>query len=313
MTRLVLRRLTIAVPLVFIVSVLTFVLESLAPGDTARTILGTNYTPEGYAQLHEKLGLGDPVLVQYWHWLTDAVRGDLGVSPISGLSVGSEIVNRMGVTLSLIVGTTLVSALLGVALGVLSAVRGGRLGKAIDVFSLLGFALPNFWLGLVLITGLAVTVRLFPATGYVPLTASPSEWVASLVLPVITLALGGAAAVAKQTRDSMSDALDAEYVYVLRANGASERSLVLRHALRNAAIPVVTVVGLLFVGLLNSTVLVEGVFAMPGLGGLAVQATTQHDLPMIQGVAVTFTIVVVIVNLLVDLLYGWLNPKVRVR
>ncbi|MFD4252436.1 ABC transporter permease [Amycolatopsis thermoflava] len=313
MTRLVLRRLTIAVPLVFIVSVLTFVLESLAPGDTARTILGTNYTPEGYAQLHEKLGLGDPVLVQYWHWLTDAVRGDLGVSPISGLSVGSEIVNRMGVTLSLIVGTTLVSALLGVALGVLSAVRGGRLGKAIDVFSLLGFALPNFWLGLVLITGLAVTVRLFPATGYVPLTASPSEWVASLVLPIITLALGGAAAVAKQTRDSMSDALDAEYVYVLRANGASERSLVLRHALRNAAIPVVTVVGLLFVGLLNSTVLVEGVFAMPGLGGLAVQATTQHDLPMIQGVAVTFTIVVVIVNLLVDLLYGWLNPKVRVR
>lgn len=313
MRRLILRRLAISVPLVLVVSLLTFVLQSLAPGDTARTILGTNYTPQGYQRLREQLGLDEPLLVRYWDWLIGAVRGDLGVSPISGLDVGSEIVNRMGVTLSLIVGTTLVSALAGVALGVLSAVRGGRLGKAIDVFSLLGFAIPNFWLGLILITVFAVAVPLFPATGYVPLSVSGPEWVASLALPVLTLAMAGSAAVAKQTRDAMSDALAADYVLSLRANGASEASIVWRHALRNAAIPVVTVVGLLFVGLLNSTVLVEGVFAMPGLGGLAVQSTTQHDIPMIQGVAVTFTLVVVLVNLGVDLLYGWLNPKVRVR
>jgi peptide/nickel transport system permease protein len=313
MLRLILRRLAISVPLVFLVSLLTFLLQSLAPGDTARAILGTNYTPEGYAQLREQLGLDQPVFVQYWHWLGHAIRGDFGVSPISGLGVGAEIVSRMGVTLSLIIGATVVSALLGLSLGVLSAVRGGRLGKLVDALSLAGFAVPNFWLGLVLITVLAVAIRAFPATGYVPLSASPSEWVASLVLPIATLAVHGAAVVAKQTRDAMSDALSREYVFALRANGASEWSIVLRHALRNAAIPVVTVVGLLFVGLLNGTVLVEGVFAMPGLGGLAVQATTQHDLPMIQGVAVTFTLIVVLVNLTVDLAYGWLNPKVRVR
>jgi peptide/nickel transport system permease protein len=312
MIRLVARRLLISVPLVFVVTLVTFLLQAAAPGDTARTILGESYTPEAYQRLRHQLGLDQPVLVQYWHWLIDAVHGDLGVSPISGLDVGAEIGHRFGVTLSLVAGSAAVAVLLGVGLGVLSAIRGGVFGRSVDVVSLLGLALPNFWLGLVLVTLFAVTLPLLPATGYVPLQASPGEWARSLVLPVVTLAAGMVAVLAKQTRDAMREVLSRSFVHALRAKGVSEASIVFRHGLRNAAIPVVTVLGLLFVGLLEGTVLIEAVFAMPGLGGLAIQATTQHDLPTLQGVALTFTLIVVVVNLAVDLTYGWLNPKVRV-
>lgn len=313
MIRLVARRLLMSVPLLFVVSLLTFLLQAVTPGDTARSILGENYTPQAYAQLRRQLGLDQPLLVQYGRWLGHALRGDLGVSPVSGLSVGGQITGRLGVTLSLLACTTVVAALIGLLLGVISAVRGGALGRAVDVLSLAGFALPSFWLALVLVTLFAVTVRLLPATGYLPLGSSPGGWARSLVLPVAALAVHGITVIAKQTRDGMLETLSQDFVRSLRANGASEASLVLRHGLRNAAIPVVTVVGLVFLSLLNGTVLVEAVFAMPGLGGLAVQSTTQRDLPMIQGVALTFTLVVVIVNLLVDLAYGWLNPKVRTR
>ena len=312
MLRLVVHRLLISIPLMILVSLLTFLLQALTPGDTARTLLGNNYTPEGYAQLRTQLGLDQPLLEQYWNWLSGALHGDLGTSPVSGLSVRAEIMSRLGVTLSLILCTVVVVAVIGVAVGVLSAVRGGLLGRVVDVLSLLGFALPAFWLGLVLVTVLAVAVPLLPATGYVSLSSSPSEWLRSLILPVSALALNGIAVIAKQTRGEMIDALSKEFVHNMRANGASEVSIIFRHALRNAAIPVVTVLGLLLVSLLSGTVLVESVFAMPGLGGLAVQSTTQHDLPMVQGVVVTFTLIVVVANLVVDLAYGWLNPKVRV-
>ncbi|WP_329052966.1 ABC transporter permease [Amycolatopsis sp. NBC_01488] len=313
MWRLIARRLLVSVPLVVFVSLLTFVLQALTPGDTARAILGENYTPEAYTQLRHQLGLDRPMLVQYWQWLISALHGKLGVSQISGLSVGAEIANRLSVTMSLIVGATLVAALLGIALGVVSAIRPGKLGRVVDVLALAGFALPSFWLGLVLVTLFAVALRVFPATGYVPLAKSPSGWIVALVLPVVALAVHGMATVAKQTRDGMLTALSRDFVHVLRANGVSETSIILRHSLRNAALPVVTVIGVVFVSLLNGTVLIETVFAMPGLGGLAVQATTQHDVRMIQGVAVVFTLIVVVINLLVDIAYGWLNPKVRVQ
>lgn len=317
MLRLVGRRLATSVVLVFLVSLLTFVLQSLAPGDVARTILSQNgmggggYSPESYQQLRHQLGLDQPIPVQYWHWLNDALHGDLGSSPISGLSVTSEVVNRLPVTLSLVLLGTAATAIIGVGLGVVSAVRGGRLGKLVDGLAVLGAAIPSFWFALVLVTLFAVTIRLFPATGYVPLTNSPGEWARGLVLPVATLAVPGIAVFAKHTRDSMLEALHRDFVTAFRANGASERSIVFRHALRNAAIPVITVVGLTFIGIFSGTVFIEQVFAMPGLGGLATQAATQYDLPMVQGVVVVFTVVVVGVNLVVDLIYGLLNPKVR--
>ncbi len=313
MPRLIARRLLVSVALVFVVSLLTFLLQAAAPGDLARTILGDNYSPEAHEQLRHQLGLDQPVLAQYWHWLAQAIQGHLGASPISGLDVTDEITRRLPVTLSLIGCATAVTALVGVALGVVSAVHGGRIGRTVDVLSLIGYALPSFWFALTMVTLFAVTVQVLPATGYVPLGASPVGWARSLVLPVATLALPGIAVFAKQTRDAMLDTLSRPYVTALRANGVPETSIVFRHALRNAAIPVVTLVGLTFISLLSGTVFVESVFAMPGLGGLAVRATSQHDIRMIQGVVVVFTLIVVAVNLLVDLAYGWLNPKVRVR
>lgn len=313
MGKLIIRRMLISVVLLVVVSLSIFLLEAVAPGDTARTILGDNFTPQAYAQLRHTLGLDQPLLVQYWHWLVRALQGDLGSSPISGVGVTGQLVTRLAVTLSLILGATLLATLIGLALGVISAVRGGAVGRMVDALSLTGFAVPAFWFGLLLVTVFAVLIHLLPATGYVALTTSPGGWIRSLILPVVALMVHPVAVVAKQTRDGMGDVLARDFVHNLRANGASETSVLLRHALRNAAIPVVTVTGLTFVSLLNGTVLIETVFALPGLGSLAVQATTDHDLPTIQGVAVVFTVIVVVVNLLVDIAYGWLNPKVRVR
>jgi peptide/nickel transport system permease protein len=313
MTRLITRRLLISVALVFVISLATFLLQSAAPGDIARTILGHAYTPEAHQQLRHELGLDQNVFAQYWNWLAQALSGNLGTSPISGLDVADEIASRLAVTSSLVICATIVTTLVGTALGVVSAVRGGRVGRAVDVLSLVGYAVPSFWFALGMVALFAVMVQLLPATGYVPLTTSPGEWLRSMIMPVTTLALPGVALFAKQTRDAMLDVLSRDFVTSLRANGISEKSIVFRHALRNAAIPVVTLVGLTLVSLLSGTVFVEAVFAMPGLGGLAVQATAQHDIRMIQGVVVVFTLVVVTTNLVVDLVYGWLNPKVRVR
>lgn len=311
MLRLILHRLLISVPLVFVVSALTFVLISFTPGDVTVAILGPSATQQQYAQLRHQLALDQPIWVQYWHWLSQVLHGSLGVSLITAEPIGTQIHDRLGVTLSLIILSLIVSSIVGVGLGVLSAVRGGALGRTVDVLSLAGLAFPNFWLGLLLVSALAVSVKLLPATGYVPITQSPGAWLRSLVLPVTALSVGTLAGIAKQTRESMLDVLGRDFIRTLQLNGISPRSIIFQHALRNAAIPVVTLMGLLFVGLLSGTVLIEAVFALPGLGGMVQTATQNHDLPAIQGVAVVFAVIVVIVNLLVDLAYGWLDPRVR--
>jgi peptide/nickel transport system permease protein len=249
--------------------------------------------------------------VQYWHWLDGVAHGSLGTDLFSGQPVAQELNARLAPSLSIIFGTVLVAGITGVSLGIISALRGGVVGRAVDAVSLLGLAVPSFWLALALAELLAVRVRLFPATGYIPLGASPAGWLRAITLPVLTLSAGAVAFIAKQTRDSMAEVMSREFVVMLRARGLSRRSVVLRHALRNAAIPVVTLLGLLFVGLLGGTVLIEDVFAIPGLGQQAVTAAGSHDLPVIEGVAFYFTVIVVIANLLVDLSYRLLNPKVR--
>ena len=312
MLKLVGRRLLWSAPLLLIVPTFTFLLVALIPGDVARTLTGSGGTEAQYLQLRDSLGLDEPLHARYWEWLQNAVQGDLGTSLFSQQSVTGLLDSRLSVTFSLVIGSTLVAALVGVGLGIAAALRPGRGGKVVDAVSLLGLAIPNFFLGLLLVTWFAVALPLFPATGYVTPQESPVDWLRSIVLPVITLAVPGVAVVAKQTRDAMRDALERRFVRTLRACGVSRRSIVFKHALRSASIPIVTVVGVIFVGALSGTVLVETVFAMPGLGGIAVQATGQHDVPLIQGVAVYFTVVVVLVNLFVDVAYGWLDPRVRV-
>jgi peptide/nickel transport system permease protein len=311
--RLILRRILWSVPLLLLASVLTFVLVSFIPGDAARTILKTTADEEKYQQLRDELGLDDPLPVQYWNWLSDAVTGDLGKSPFTGQPVTTTLNQRLGVTLTIVAGATLMAAVLGIGLGVLSAVKGGKTDRVVSGLSLVGLGIPNFWLGLLLMFVFAVTWKVFPATGWVAFSDSPLDWLRSIVLPIITVGVGATTAVAAQTRDSMMDALNSDFITVMQANGFSRRSIIYRHALRNAAIPVVTVLGLIFVSLLTGVVVAETVFALPGLGREVVRATLEHDLPVIQGEVLYFTVMVIVVNLVIDLVYGVLNPRVRTK
>ena len=314
MLRDAVRWLVSSLVLLFVITALTFVLASMAPGDAAKAILSSqsgSYTVQQYQQMRHALGIDQPLPVQYWHWLDGVLHGSLGADLFSGQPVTQELNARLGPSLSIIVGTVIVSGLVGVSLGIVSALRGGPLGGLVDAVSLAGLAVPNFWLALVLVELLAVRVQVFPATGYAPLSADPGPWLRSIALPVLTLSAGGVAFVAKQTRDSLSEVMSRDFIVMLRARGLSRRSVVLRHALRNAAIPVVTVLGLLLVGLLGGTVLIENVFSIPGLGQEAVTAAGSHDLPVIEGVAFYFAVVVVIANLLVDVSYRLLSPRMR--
>jgi peptide/nickel transport system permease protein len=305
------RRLLLAIPLLFVVSVLSFVLVSATPGDATTQILGVEAPPEAYAKLRSELGLDQPLYEQYSRWVGDALQGDLGSSLFSGEHVTTTIADRLPVTLSLVIASLLVISVVGVGLGVFGAVHGGVTGRIVDGLSLVGFALPGFWVGAVLIALFAVELAWLPAVGYVPLSESPSAWARSLALPVVALALHSVAVLAKQTREAMLDALASEHVRMAWANGIPPRYIHYRLALKNAAPRVVTIIGLQTVGLLVGTVFIEHVFALPGLGSALVSSTNQGDLPVVQGITVFFALIIVVVNLLVDLTYSLLDPRVR--
>lgn len=304
-------RVITAIPLILLVSFIMFLLESLVPGNPAQTILGQNATPQNVAALDRQLGLNKPLLAGYWTWLDGVLHGHLGTSVISGENVGSLLNGRLAVTLSLVVLSVVVSGIVGVALGLISARRGGWIGRTLDVLSLAGLALPSFWVGTVLVALFAVKLQIFPASGYLAFAQSPWGWIEHLILPVAALSLLGVASVAKQSRDAILTALEADYIAMLRGNGMSEREILLKHVLRNAAMPIITVLGVVAIGTLGGTVFVESVFVLPGLGSQATQSTVDHDLPVILGIGLYFTVIVVIINLLVDLTYGILNPRAK--
>lgn len=311
MFRHIVRRLAWSVPSLIIVTALTFVLASLTPGDAARTVLGTNTDPTAYARLREQLGLDKSLPTQYKDWLSGAVHGDLGRSLFTGESVAGVLNSRLGVTLSLVLGATLLSAVLGVAIGLLGAIRGGAVARAADAVSMVGMSVPTFWFGLLLILTFSVSLAWLPATGYVPFGEDPLQWFRSLILPIVALGVGGVATIAKQSRGALVDVMNTEFVRAMRANGLSVPRIILRHCLKNAAVPVVTVVGLVMIGLLGGTILVEQVFGLPGVGQLAVSATAGHDLPILIGVVTYYTLFVIISNLVIDLAYVRLNPRIE--
>jgi peptide/nickel transport system permease protein len=241
-----------------------------------------------------------------------ALHGDLGYSLITKQPVSETIAQRFPVTLSLTVGALLVSILVGVSLGVVSAVRGGIAGRVVDVVAMTGWVLPIYWIAPELVVVFAIQLGWFPAIGYVPLSQSLAGWLQSITLPVIALSIGAVGGFAKFTREAMLDALGSEYIRMARANGIAPASIICRHAFKTASLQVVTLAGLLTVGLLVGTVFAETAFGLPGLGSAIVNAANNRDLPVVQGIAVFFTIIVVVVNLTVDLAYGLLSPKVRV-
>lgn len=312
MLKLILRRLLISIPLLLAVSIITFFFEAFVPGDPARSLLGVNASAAQYEALRKALHLNLPIIDQYWIYLDGVLHGNLGTSIFTGQSVVSTLAQRLPVTLSAIAGATLLATVAGVVLGVLSATRGRIARRVVDVIAPVGAALPAFWVGLVLAAIFAVSLRLLPATGYTPFAQSPIHWLLSLILPVITLALYGIAVVSRVTRDGMMSALGMDYIRTLRACGVPERRLIWKHALRNTGIPLLTVIGVVFVGSLSGVVMVETVFVLPGLGALAVTATNEHDIPVIQGIALAFTLIVIAVNLLIDIAYSLIDPRVRV-
>jgi peptide/nickel transport system permease protein len=309
--RVVIRRILISVPLIFVVSLFSFVLVALIPGNIAKYLLGPTASQAQILKLSKQMGLDRPVLVRYWEWLDQAFHGRLGVSLTTGQSVTATLAHPLTVSLDLIFASVLLTAVIGIALGVVGAVRGGWIGHVVDIAATVGLAIPSFWIGLELIELFAVKWQILPATGFVPFGQSPIEWGRSLLLPVASIAIGGFTVIAVQTRDSMLDTLSRSYIRVLQANGFSRRSIIYRHALRDAALPVVTVISIIFVVLLGNSVFAEQIFSLPGMGSLLVQSMGEHDFPVIQGVVLYFTLIVVAVNLMTDIAYGLLNPRQR--
>lgn len=311
MATFVVKRLLMALATVLVVAVLAFLLVHAMPGSPGAVSLGAGAAPEAINEVNQRLGWNDPLAVQFFRWLGDAVQGDLGNSLIDGRSVSGDLAARLPVTASLAAGTTVLSAILGIALGVTAAVRGGVLDKIIGGFIGLLVALPAFWVGIIFVYFFAVQSAVFPATGYVPFEVSPQGWALSLALPVVTLAVGGAAFIANQTRASMLEALQQEHIRTLRATATPTWKILYVHALRYASLPIVAGIALQFMGLFGGSVIAEQLFAMPGLGQAVQSAVSTHDAPSVQGVVVVATVVVVAVNLLLELATKFLDPKLR--
>ncbi|MEO5724962.1 MAG: ABC transporter permease [Ilumatobacteraceae bacterium] len=305
-------RLISLLPLLFLVSLLTFSLTALLPQEPAALKVGDNATPEALHEARKELGTDRPWVVQYGDWAGNAVTGDLGHSYFSSVPVTRQIGDRIGITLSLTAVALLISIIVGVGAGILAAVyRGSPIDRVATVGASIGTATPAFWLAMFLASQFAVRWHIFDATGYVRPSESISGWLKSLVMPATALGLAGAATLARQTRSAMIGVLGREYVRTALASGLPRRKVITRYALKNALGPVLTVLGFQVTFLIGSSFVVEKVFGIEGLGSLAVNAVLRHDAPVIQGLVIVIAIVVVVVNLLLDMLYGWVNPKVR--
>jgi ABC-type dipeptide/oligopeptide/nickel transport system permease component len=311
MTTYVLRRLVLMVPVAFLVTVGVFMLIHLSPGDPALILLGEDRSPQAIAAIHEQLGLDQPLYVQYLTWIGRIAHGDLGRSISTHQPVSIAIGERLPATLELGGVALIWSLLVAIPLGTIAAVRRGSLADHLaSGITVGGVSIPNFFIGIVLIFVLSVTLHLFPFGGYVPFTENPFENVRHIVLPAIALGTAGAAINMRFTRSSMIEVLNNDYIRTARAKGASWRRVVFIHALKNALIPVVTIVGLQIGGIIEGAVVTETVFTWPGVGRLAVESIFNRDYTVVQGIVLLAAFSYMVANLLVDLVYGWLDPRI---
>ncbi|MGP9746563.1 ABC transporter permease [Brachybacterium sp. AOP29-B2-41] len=309
----VVRRLAAGSVLALLITLIVYLLVSTSFADLARTVLGQSATEETTAALMHARGWDRPVLVQYVEWLAGAVRGDFGVSVFTSQSVLPSVIQRLAVTLSLIVPALAITSVLSVLLGVWAASRGGIIDRLAQIISLLGFILPGLLLAIGLVVLFGVRLGWLPATGYVPFGENPLGWLRSIVIPVTVLCIAGVANMSAQVRGRMIDELRRDYVRTLRTRGIPYRTIVLKHALRNAGSPALTVMSLEFIQMFGAALIIENVFALPGFGSYAFNATLQGDIPVILGVSAFGVVLVTIVNLATDIANGWLNPRARVR
>ena len=309
MTAFLVRRIALAFVTLFTVLTLVFVIVRILPGDPAQLILGDQATREAIEALRVRLGLDQPIATQYLTFLLDAIRGDWGTSMVTGRSVLAEVLDVLPWTLQLTVVSLAIGVVLGVPLGVWAAVRRNRLADyVIRITSLAGLSFPAFVAAIILLFLFAIELRWFPVIS--AHKGSLKAWTQSITLPAISLGLNTAAYITRVTRSAMLEVLSEDYVRTARAKGVPQRVVIWRHALGNAAIPIITVAGLYLSTLIGNSVLTEIVFSRPGLGKLIVGALSQRDYTMLEGMMVTYTIAVVVVNLLSDLAYGFADPRV---
>jgi len=312
MLRFLARRSLIAIPTILIVTVLVFALQRLLPGDPILTIAGEERDPQVLAFLRDKYRLDDPILVQYFAWLAQVFRGDFGISLRTDLPVLELILSKLPVTLELAALAMLVALAIGIPAGIISAVRKGTaVDYAANVVALSGLSLPNFWLGIMLILLVSVRWQLLPASGYVPPGEDLWQNLKTMILPAIVLGTGLAGSLMRHTRSAMLGVLRSDYIRTARAKGLLPRAVILKHALRNALIPVVTISTLLFGELLGGAVLTEQIFTIPGFGKLVVDAVFNRDYAVVQGVVLCTAIGFILMNLLADMLYVLVNPRLR--
>ena len=306
------RRILTSIPVVILVAILTFSILFVAPGDAAFIIAGEEATPQQVERIRQELGLDKPYVTQFGVWIAGVVRGDLGRSLFSGHQVTDLYLNRLPATLSLTIFGFILTILIGVPLGILASWKAHTLiDRAVMAAAVLGFSIPGFWLGFMLIWQFSVNLHWFPAIGYVGITESIPGFFRSMTLPSLALAASTSALVARMTRSSMLDVLGEDYIRTARAKGLSEQIVLVRHALKAASLPVITIMGLLFAGLLTGVVVTETVFTLPGVGRLMAEAVIRRDIPVIQAVIITFGVVYVIINLITDITYAYLDPRVR--
>lgn len=311
MLKVILRRLAFAVPLMWVVATISFFLVSFIPGDPARTIAGDAATEEQIEQVRKSLGLDKPLMVQYFVWLGQILRGNFGTSIISQQPTLEAIAPTLPITTTIAVLATFAAFVIGITLGTLAVVRGGLIDRIVRIYAGVAHALPNFWFAVLLILIFAIKLDWFPAINWVPFSESPTGWVKSWVLPVAAVSLAGGATVARQARAALLITLSRDYIRTLMAVGIKRNSVLFKHGLRNAAAPVLTVLGFQFIGLLGGSIIIEQVFALPGLGALVQRSILTKDVPIVQGAVIFAALMVVVVNLIIDLAYAWLNPKVR--
>jgi peptide/nickel transport system permease protein len=312
MLRFILRRLLAGVILLFVVSSLAYLLLYLGAGDIARQILGVSATQEQVAAKAAQLGLDQPLISRYVTWVSHAVTGDFGVSWFTSQPVVAAITSRLAVTLSLVVGTTILTAVVATALGVWAARKRGAADRLVQIVSVLGFAIPGFLIAIFLVNVFALNLKWFKPTGFVQLSTSFPGWLSTVTLPILALAIGAIAAIAAQVRGSVIDTMRQDWVRTLRSRGLSENRVLYKHVLRNAGGPALAVLAVQFVGLLGGAIIVEQIFAIPGLGPVATQSTARGDIPLVMGLVVVTAAIVVIVNIVIEILHGFLNPKARI-
>ena len=312
MTSYLVGRVLALIPVLLVVGAVVFGLTRFTPGDPVRVLLGEDARPEQVQALRRHLGLDRPLVVQFGLWVGRAVRGDLGVSYFNRLPVRRIIAQHLGPTVMLSLLAITVALSIGIPVGIVSAVfRNSWLDQASLALALVGAAVPSFWLGLSLIVVFAVGLGWLPSSGFKPLTEGLWPSVRHLLLPALALGLPNSALIIRFVRSSLLDVIGADYVRTARAKGLAERVVIFRHALRNALVPILTVVGLTFAALMGGAVVTETVFAIPGIGQLVVSSVLRRDYPVIQGVTLVVTTSYVMINLLVDVLYLAVDPRVK--